>query len=248
MIQGKRVLAYIPARSGSKGIKDKNIVEIGGKPLIAYTIEAAKRSKYLDRLIVSTDSPRYAEVAQQWGAEVPFLRPAELATDTAPEMLTTLHLMEWVEKECLNHEKQPFDLIFRLQCTTPLRSTEDIDDAIEELLARDANSIIGVTEAPVSPLWMNTLPEDKSMKYFIPKHLLKKNRQELPVYYQLNGTIFVARWDFIKKQQVWHGEKSYALIIPRERAVDIDDEIDLALATVLLERQVKGQVKSQVKS
>lgn len=238
MINNQRVLAYIPARSGSKGIKDKNIMEICGKPLIAYTIEAAKRSRYIDRLIVSTDSLRYAEVAKRWGAEVPFLRPAELATDTAPEMLTTLHLMDWAEQEWLKDNQEPFDIIFRLQCTSPLRSTEDIDQAIEELIAKDADSIMGVSEAPVSPLWMNTLPVDKSMKDFIPKHIQKKNRQELPKYFQLNGTIFVARWDFIKKYQQWDGDKTYAFIIPRERAVDIDDEIDLALAKVLLEQEV----------
>ncbi len=237
MINGKRVLAYIPARSGSKGIKDKNIFPLVGKPLIAYTIEAAKRSKYIDKVIVSTDSEKYAQIARQWGAEVPFLRPAELATDTAPEMLTTIHLMEWLENESEKNHEGPFDIIFRLQCTAPLRSTEDIDRAIEELIAKDADSIIGVMEAPVTPLWMNTLPEDKSMKNFIPEHIMKKNRQELPTYYQLNGTIFVAKWDFMKKHKKWYGEKTYAIVLPRERSIDIDDEMDMELVKVLIEKR-----------
>lgn len=233
MIQGKNVLAYIPARSGSKGIKDKNIIKIAGKPLIAYTIEAARSSKYVDKVIVSTDSERYAEIARKWGAEVPFLRPAELAADDSPAMDTTLHLLGWLEKN-----NSFFDVIFCLLCTVPLRSTEDIDRALEELIAKDADSLIGVS---VTSHWMNTLPKDNSMKHFIPPEIQHKNRQEIPTMYQLNGAVFVARRDQLTRTKSWYGERTYPFVIPRERAVDIDEPIDLEFARFLLEKKLREE-------
>ncbi len=237
MINGKRVLAYIPARSGSKGIKDKNIIDLCGKPLIAYTIEAARQSKYIDRLIVSTDSAEYASVARKYGAEVPFLRPVELATDTSPEMHTTLHLMEWLEKEGL----AAFDIIIRLQGTSPLRTAKDIDGALTLFFHKNADTIIGVCEARTTPLAMNTLPADHSMHDFIPEWIKNKNRQELPTYYQLNGAIFIANWKFIREQKSWFSGKSYAYIMPQERSVDIDNPLDLEFAKFLLENKLKSK-------
>lgn len=237
MINGKRILAYIPARSGSKSIIDKNIVDVAGKPLIAYTIEAAKKSKYVDRVIVSTDSQKYAEIAKQWGAEVPFLRPAELATDTSPEMETTRHLMHWMKK---NHQEpsEVYDIIMRLQVTSPLRTTEDIDGAMELFMAKEADAVISVVECPVTPLWMNTLPEDLNMKDFIPDHVRKKNRQELPRYYQLNGAIFASDWEVLWTTRSWYGDKTQAFIMSKEHSVDVDDTMDLEFARFLLERKV----------
>src|SRR3989338_7922686 len=162
MINGKRVLAYIPARSGSKEIKDKNIIDLGGKPLIAHTIEAAKRSKYVDMVIVSTDSSEYAAISRKWGAETPFPEPTALATDNASEMHNTLYIINWFEQQA-----QKFDIIMRLQCTSPLRNTKDIDRGLELLEEKQADSIISVNKAVVTPLWMNTLPEDKYLRGFI---------------------------------------------------------------------------------
>lgn len=234
MINGKRVLAYIPARSGSKGIKDKNIVDVCGKPLIAHTIEAAKLSKYVDKVIVSTDSPRYAEIARTWGAETPFPEPTELATDTSIEMDNTIYIINWLEQHA-----QKFDIIMRLQCTSPLRITEDIDRGLELLEKKQADSVISVTEAAVPPFWMNTLPEDGSMGSFIREEVKRKTRQEFPQYYQLNGAVFIADWNFIKNSQSWYGEKSYALIMPAERSVDIDNPLDLEFVQFLMEKKLK---------
>lgn len=233
MIHGKRVLVYIPARSGSKSIKDKNIVDVAGKPLMAYTIEAAKASKYVDRVIVSTDSEQYGAIAQKFGADVPFLRPSEFATDTSPEMDTTIHLMDWLENNGLEYFGK-FDIIMRLQATSPLRTAEDIDKGLELFVSKDADSIISVFECPVTPLWMNTLPQDLSMANFIPEPIRRKNRQELPTHYQLNGAIFAARWDFIKQKKSWYGEKSYAFIMSKEHSVDVDDMLDLEFARFLI--------------
>lgn len=237
MINGKRILAYIPARSGSKSIIDKNIVDVAGKPLIAYTVEAAKKSKYVDVVLVSTDSLRYAEIAKQWGAEVPFLRPAELATDTSPEMDTTMHLMQWVEDHATNYRGR-FDIIMRLQVTSPLRTAEDIDGAVELFLAKNADAVISVSECPVTPLWMNTLPDDQCMKDFIPDSVRRKNRQELPKYYQLNGAIFASKWENLKIAKSWYGEKTYAFIMSKEHSVDVDDQLDLEFARFLLEKKI----------
>ena len=235
MIQGRRVLVYIPARSGSKGIIDKNIVDVAGKPLMAYTIEAARGSAYVDEVIVSTDSALYAEVACKFGAIVPFLRPAELATDISPEMDTTMHLMSWLEREgCAKYGL--FDIIIRLQVTSPLRTADDIDTALELFIEKGADSVISVFECPVTPLWMNTLPENRCMKNFISVEIRQKNRQELPQYYQLNGAIFAADWNFMKSTRGWYGEKTYAYIMSKEHSVDVDDMLDLEFARFLMEK------------
>ncbi len=265
MINGKRVLAYIPARSGSKSIIDKNIVEVAGKPLIAHTIEAAKKSKYVDKVIVSTDSEKYAAIAQEYGAEAPFLRPAELATDTSPEMDATMHLMQWIEEHAVDSANSAvdsvvgsaadsaagydshaaeaygtFDIIVRLQTTSPLRTAEDIDGALELFTAKDADAVVSVFECPVTPLWMNTLPDDLCMKNFIPESIRRKNRQELPTYYQLNGVVFAAKWEMLKKTRSWYNEKTYAFIMPKERSVDVDDWADLEFARFLFEKKSKS--------
>jgi len=233
MIQGKTVLAYIPARSGSKGIKDKNIADLGGKPLIAHTIEAAKKSKYVDRLLFTTDSQKYADIAVQHGAEAPFLRPDHLASDTAVEMDTTIHLMNWIEE----NEGKKYDFIVRLQATSPLRDAEDIDKAIEKAVEREADTIISVSEAPTPIDWINVLPEDESMIGFRKRSTEKMNRQTIPTYYQLNGAIYIATWKQIKEKRSWYDcVRSFAYILAKEKAVDIDEPIDLELARVLVKK------------
>jgi perosamine synthetase len=232
MINGKRILAYIPARSGSKSIKDKNIVNLGGIPLIAHSILAAKTSKYVDRLIVSTDSLDYAKVALSFGAEIPFIRPAELATDTACEMDTTLHLIDWVERT-----GERYDYIMKLEPTSPLRTTEDVDRAIEKIEEKQCDSVITITDASTPLDWVNTLPSDGSMIGFRKKTTEGLNRQEMPRYYQLDGLVYVAKWDQIKFKQSWYeAETSFASITPKDRAVDIDSPTDLELAKVLVEK------------
>tara|TARA_Y100000310_G_scaffold249098_1_gene255114 strand:+ start:2601 stop:3350 length:750 start_codon:yes stop_codon:yes gene_type:complete len=233
MINGKKVLAYIPARSGSKGIKDKNIIPLFGKPLIAYSIESARKSKYVDEVIVSTDSEKYAEVSREYGANVPFIRPSELATDLAKEMDTTLHLIKWVE----DNLEEKYDYIIRLQCTSPLRTSEDIDKAIELMEEKGADSIISVNECLVTPVWTNTLPEDLSMKDFIKPEYKYKNRQELPIFYQLNGSVFIAKWELIKEKGSWYYDKSYACILPKENSIDIDEEMDLLIASTIMKKK-----------
>ncbi|NQV77510.1 MAG: acylneuraminate cytidylyltransferase family protein [Lutibacter sp.] len=232
MINGKKVLAYIPARSGSKGIPHKNIKLIAGLPLISYSIKAAQQSQFVDRIIVSTDSEEYAKLCKQYGAEVPFLRPQELATDDADETDVIHHLLNWLEL----HDSEKFDIIIKLQPTSPLRTYKDIDNAIILFKGKVADSIISVSEANVNPLWMNTLPDDDHMMNFI-KEKDAKNRQELKKYYQLNGAVYVSTPGLIIKNNGWIGDNSYAYKMPRERSVDIDEPLDLEFVEFLLKKK-----------
>ena len=231
MYKGKNILGIIPARGGSKGLPRKNIKPLLGKPLIAWTIEQALASKYLDRVIVSTDDKEIAEISKKYGAEIPFMRPKELAEDNAKGIDVVLHAIDWLKE---NNKRKHYDLIILLQPTSPLRATEDIDKTIELLFLKEAKAIVSVCEVDHHPLWANILPEDGCMKDFIRQEIINRNRQELPIFYRLNGAIYLAYCDYIKEQESFFGEKTFACIMPRERSIDIDKEIDLRLAEILI--------------
>ncbi|WP_352418296.1 acylneuraminate cytidylyltransferase family protein [Proteiniborus sp.] len=224
MFYNKRFLAIIPARSGSKGLKDKNIKNLNGKPMIAYTIEAAKECNIFEEIIVSTDSLKYAEISNKYGASVPFLRPEYLSTDTA----TTNDVIECTIKELQKIGKE-FDYFILLQPTSPLRTSEDILGAVKLLHKKNANCVVSVCEAEHSPLYMNTLDESLSMDVFLPKDI-KTRRQEFPTYYRLNGAIYISKVDYFLKYNNFYGEKSYAYIMDKIRSIDIDDEFDFIMA------------------
>ena len=179
-------LAIIPARSGSKGLKDKNIKLLNGKPLIAYSIEAAKKSEIYSHILVSTDSERYGEIAIQYGAEVPFYRSEENASDVASS---------WdVVKEVLKKYQEMgivFDTFTLLQPTSPLRKYEDIKKAYELFKEKDAIAVVSVCEMEHSPLWSNTLPENNSLSGFL-RADSNKQRQKLETFYRINGAIYMA--------------------------------------------------------
>lgn len=235
MTNGSRVLCVIPARGGSKGVPGKNTRPLRGKPLIAYTIEQALASRSIDRLIVSTDSPAIADAALAAGAEVPFTRPAELATDAAGSIDVVLHAMEWVREE----ERRPYDVVVLLHATAPLRSVNDID-AVIGLLDASADNVISVTEAHGNPYFnMVEAAPDGSV------HLVKGGtfltRQSAPAVFDMNGSIYAWWWDaLVRSRSVFPG-RTLAYVMPRERSVDIDDEVDFILAETLLERDTKTQ-------
>jgi len=224
-----KLLALIPARGGSKGIKKKNIVPLCGRPLIWYTIEAAKNSGVFHNIVVSTDSDEIAEISRKWGASVPFKRPDYLATDDAKGIDVVLHAMEFMERR-----GESYDAIMVLQPTSPLRTAEDIQSAMEIFLKKDANAVVSVTEADHHPLWMSTLPPDGRLDDFLLPEVRNRNRQELPKYYRLNGAIYLARWEYLKEHGDWFKKNCFAYIMPRERSVDIDEMVDLLLAEALL--------------
>ena len=233
MYKGKTILGLIPARGGSKGLPRKNIKPLLGKPLIAWTIEQSLASKYLDRVVVSTDDKEVAEISKKYGAEVPFMRPKELAEDNAKGIDVVLHTIDWLEE---NDQRKQYDLLMLLQPTSPLRKSEDIDKVIELLFLKKAKEIVSVCEVDHHPLWANTLPENGCMKNFIRKEIMNKNRQELPVYYRLNGAIYLAYCDYIREQKSFLGSETFAYIMPKERSIDIDDDIDFRLAKILLDK------------
>lgn len=224
-----RNIAVVPARSGSKGLKDKNIRELLGKPLIAYAIEAAKESGLYETIHVSTDSEIYAEVAREYNADVPFLRSQELATDNA----STWDAMRYVIEEYEKRGKR-FDTITVLQPTSPLRTKEDIVGAYRFFLEKGANMISSVCEMEHSPLWCNTLPDDLSMENFEDEEVAYCPRQELPIYYRENGAVYILKIDYLLKEKSVYKNKCYAYLMDNSHSVDIDGEIDFVIAQAIL--------------
>ncbi|WP_126428726.1 cytidylyltransferase domain-containing protein [Brevibacillus marinus] len=225
MIQGKTVLAVIPARGGSKGVPRKNIRQLAGKPLIAWTIEAAQQSAYLDRIVVSTEDEEIAEVARQYGAEIPFLRPRELAQDDTPGIDPVLHAVE-----CL-----PFyDFVVLLQPTSPLREASDIDRCIEMCVSRGERACVSVTAADKPPQWMYQLDRDFRLQPIVPQAQLLTRRQDAPHVFVLNGAVYVAQTEWLKRSRSFLTENTAAYVMPKERSLDIDSELDLRIAAELL--------------
>lgn len=228
MYKDKRFLAIIPARSGSKGLINKNIKELNGKPMIAYTIEAAIKSRVFDDIIVSTDSQEYADIAIQYGAKVPFLRPNHLSTDESTTNEVIVHCLNE-----LSENRNEYDYFMILQPTSPLRTSIDIVDAVDLLFEKKANSIVSVCESEHSPMYMNTINESLSLREFISKDV-KMRRQELPKYYRLNGAIYLSDVINYLSEGDLYGENSYAYVMNKKNSIDVDDELDFNIAEYLI--------------
>ena len=230
MINGKQVLAIIPARGGSKGLPGKNIKLLCGKPLIAWSIEAANNCSYIDKVIVSTDYKNIAEISKQYNAEVPFLRPDELAADNSSTVDVIFHAVDWLDKY-QNYRPQ---FIVLLQPTSPLRKVEDIENAIriieDNKNDKKIRAIVSVCETDHHPWWSNILPEDGRMENFLKPDILNKRRQDLPVFYRLNGAIYIAETDYLHKYNGFLGPDTFAYKMPRTRSIDIDSILDFELA------------------
>lgn len=223
-----RSIAIIPARSGSKGLPDKNIKLLNGKPLLAYSIEAALVSGMFDAVHVSTDSERYADIARQYGADEPFLRSAETSSDTASSEDAIREVLRRYEKM-----GQRFDAFMLLQPTSPLRTAGDIRAAFDVMTEKHAESVVSVCEMEHSPLWSNTLPPDGSMRAFI-RADGSKRRQELETYYRMNGAIYLVKTEHFLRTGSLYGDDCYAYIMTAERSVDIDTPTDFLFAECLL--------------
>jgi len=236
-----RNIAIIPARSGSKGLKDKNIKLLNGKPLIAYTIEAAKQSNLFDEIFVSTDSQEYATIARKFGANVPFLRGKELASDTSSSW-------DVVKNALLDYKKigKEFDTVALLQPTSPLRKFEDIIVGYDNMKAEDVNAVVGVCAVDHSPLWCNTLPEDKSLKDFLKVELIKMPRQSLPTYYRINGALYIVKTEYLMATESIYEEKCYAVVMQKENSIDIDDAMDFKIAEMLMLNEEEHMKESKI--
>jgi CMP-N,N'-diacetyllegionaminic acid synthase len=224
-----RNLAIIPARSGSKGLPDKNIRLLNGKPLIGYAIAAANASGAFETVLVSTDSERYADEARRLGAEVPFLRSAENSTDTASSWSVAREALER-----LLSGGRSFDTFMLLQPTSPFREPSDIVGALALLERRGADGVVSVCEADHSPLWCNTLPEDGSLGNFRNKKYAGMRRQDLPTYYRVNGAIYLFRTSYFLSGGDPYGDRCYAYAMDKGKSIDIDDALDFKFAEAIL--------------
>jgi N-acylneuraminate cytidylyltransferase/CMP-N,N'-diacetyllegionaminic acid synthase len=230
------ILAIIPARGGSKGLPGKNLRHLAGRPLIAYAIDAALASSFKPRIVVSTDSEEIASAARELGAEVPFMRPAELAGDETPMFPVIRHALEWLAR---NEGYEP-ELVVLLQPTSPLRTAQHIDGAIRVALEPGSDSVVSLCEAEHSPYWMRVLDEDGLVKPFVESEGEYARRQDLPPVYRLNGAILVTRPGVAKEGQLL-GPKTRAFVMSREDSVDIDDETGFLLAEALLRLRGGGE-------
>lgn len=232
--KGKKFLAIIPARGGSKGVPRKNIKMLAGKPLIAWTIEEAKKSKYIDTCVVSTEDEEIKTVAEEWGGKVPFMRPHELAQDDTPGIAPVLHAIQMMPG---------YDFVVLLQVTSPLRKVEDIDGAIVHCLDRDCESCVSVTEVEHSPYWMYQMDEQERLQPIlkIPKEK-SYQRQRLPKVYRLNGAVYVTDIQFLQRQHDFIGDGTLGYLMPSERSYDIDTTFDFELVEMLMKRYYCGNV------
>ncbi|MBN2288955.1 MAG: acylneuraminate cytidylyltransferase family protein [Candidatus Glassbacteria bacterium] len=235
MTEKKSSLAVIPARGGSKRIPDKNIRELGGKKIIAYTIEAALESGVFSRVVVSTDSERIAGTAVELGAEVPFIRRADLADDHTPSSLATLDALE-----NLDPGVGLYDYVVQLMVNCPLRNAQDIRDSFRNFIESNADSQISVTDYGwLNPWWaMKKDEQDRLEPVFT--HQLKKRSQELPELYCPTGAIWIAKSGALRREKTFYTADRKGWYIPWQRAVDIDTEEDWLLAEMLIKNQRKS--------
>ena len=224
-------IAIIPARSGSKGLKDKNIMRLNGKPLLAYSIEAALKSKCFDTVMVSTDSKKYAKIAEEHGAEVPFLRSKETSKDSASPWEVVKEVLE--NYRALGKEYDTFTL---LQPTSPLRTAKDIRNAYVEKKEKNANAVVSMCELECSMHLVNMLPKSLSRKGFISDEQYNKRRQEIKPYYRFNGAIYISKVKTFMKHMNIYNDRCYAYIMDRSRSYDIDDKNDMKIVEALLKK------------
>ena len=234
MIKSKRVLCTILARGGSKGVKGKNKILINDVPLIAYTIVEAKRSKYIDRIVVSTDDKDIIKIAKKYNVEAPFKRPKKFCKNNSNVNGAFFHLLDWVKKD----EKKKYDFIIDLLCTNPLKTSKDIDAVIEKIERTNADSVIGVSKLEDHhPIRIKKIIRGKIVDFCLPE-IPETRRQDLkPDAYVRSGSIYALKRDELMVHNRRYGtNNSHPHILPPERAVNVDTEIDFMIAEKLIDR------------
>jgi CMP-N,N'-diacetyllegionaminic acid synthase len=226
------VVCVIPARGGSKGVPRKNIKSLADKPLIAYTIKQSMQSEYIDRTIVSTEDKEIADISRQYGAEVPFVRPDDLAGDQVATVDVLLHAINWLEEK----ENYKFDILVLLHTTAPLRAVKDIDSCIEMLWNTKADNVFSVTEAHRNP-YFNIVEINPDGKVQLSKEGSFTSRQSAPKVYDMNASIYVWWKDILKKEGKIFLKNSKVYIMPKQRSIDIDDNIDFKIAEIMMAEQ-----------
>jgi CMP-N,N'-diacetyllegionaminic acid synthase len=227
------MLAIIPARGSSKGLVGKNIKLLLGKPLIAYTIEAAQQSKSIDKIVLSTDSPQIAEVARKYDIEIPFMRPEELAADASLAIETYLYTVERLNSEF----KYNINEFIVLQPTSPLRTFKDIDCAINVYFEKEADSVISVCEAPYPPYWAKKISAAGGLLNYFDSEVSNINRQDIVKAFIPNGAIYIFKLSLLKKHHSYYSTRTFPYVMPRERSIDIDDLFDFEITEYLLRKK-----------
>lgn len=225
-----KILAIIPARSGSKGIKQKNIINLNGKPLIAYSIEEALKSKYIDKVIVSTDGEDIAEVAKIYGAEVPFLRPKHLASDTSKTIDSVIHCIGEMRKV-----GEEYDYVILLQPTTPLRKVKHIDEAIELIIQKDEDSLVSVSKVKENPVLMRRIDENGHAINLLECSSTIR-RQDFPEFYKVNGSIYINKVNERLNNNTSLNDNKLVYIMDEKYDLDIDYMIDLYVAEFIIDK------------
>lgn len=226
-LQSSKLLAIIPARGGSKGLPRKNLLLAGGKPLIAWTIDAALNSKYITSVVLSSDDDEIILTAKNFGCKHAIKRPDELANDSASSVDVVLHALS---------QYQGYDYVVLLQPTSPLRTSLDIDNAFELILSSNAPCCLSVCEVDQSPYWMYRVDHNEVMTKLLREEKVMTRRQDLPAIHILNGAIYIAEIDWLKSGKSFYGADCVAYRMPKEKSLDIDNSEDLDKLRLLIER------------
>ncbi len=237
------IVGFIFARGGSQGVPGKNIRLLAGKPLIAYAIETAVQSEFINRIVVSTDDEKIAQIAQDFGAEIPFVRPKELAQDNSPEILAWQHAIQTLKEQDNGRE---LDVFVSIPPTAPLRAAEDVDNCIRSFLDNDVDVVISVKKASRHPSFnMVSIDENGYTTLVLPpsKSIISR-RQDVPPVYDATTVAYVANPQFIMEAKSIFDGKIKSVIIPEERAVDIDTELDFQIADYLMTSRIKTNEKN----
>lgn len=224
MIEGKRIVAIIPARGGSKGVLRKNLRKFNGQTLLSNTIKSAIKSKYIDRVIVSSEDAEIIQEALGAGSDVPFVRPQDLAADDTPTIDSILHALNQIEN---------YDYVLILQVTSPLRLVDDIDNCIKFCIEKDINSCVSVCESPKHPYWMFSIEENAKLRPIV-SDIIPGRRQDLEPVYVVNGAIYMSKTEWLKETKSFISKETSAFLMPKERSIDIDNEFDFVIAEASL--------------
>ena len=231
-MSSNELLAIIPARGGSKGIPRKNIINLGGRPLISYSINAAKNAKNVSRVVVSTDDEEIANISRELGAEVPYLRDSDLSQDDSSVIDTVLNTLTNFQKD----ENYEPDFVVLLQPTSPFRSVDDIEKSFDLLLETEVDSVVSVCKSEIHPYWMKTIDSNSLMHDFIDTDNDFYRRQLLPPIYRLNGALYVSKKESLIRERTFSPKSTAAYVMSREKSVDIDEMLDLEFAEFLMRK------------
>jgi len=228
MFNNKKVLGLLTARGGSKSLPRKNILSAGGKPLLAWSIEAAQQSKYIDRLVLSSDNEEIISVGKSYGCDVPFIRPDFLASDEASSYDVAIHALESIEEQ--------FDILVLLQPTSPLRTEQDIDNCID--LSTKTGSCVSIVESSKSPYWMYRVYEKDRMEPILNSEKAILRRQDSPKIYMLNGAVYAVNCQWLYKNGAFIGDQTVPYIMPYDRSLDIDNEQDFQIFKMIVNKKL----------